>query len=419
MLLPELGRRVRLTLYTDQATWDPSLERHAQVQRYELDRTLWSALNRGDATIFQVGNSSEAHRAIWLASQQHPGVVVLHDHRLHHLFAELLASDSGDHDAYRAAMETHYGAEGLEAAGEYLAGRVTTEKMALRYPLTPLTLRNCLGVIVHSKVAEREVGALARRPLARAALPFSVSPESSQDDPCDPADSEQPGRYSVIVFANGENRRLDPFLRALAGLPERDAFRVEVVGRVERSERLADEIRRLGLGSQVRLRGFVTIAELQRLLRQADLAVNLRYPTMGEASLSQLRIFEWGVPSLVTRADWYADLPSEAVLFVRPENEIDDLRRHLGSFAAAPGEYRRRGRAGRQYLEGSHSVRAYCDLLLEFVERCIRARAAAPILGLAERAGGALGDLLGQAHPSPIDRVTEVIQSLFGSGRQE
>ena len=56
----------------------------------------------------------------------------------------------------------------------------------------------------------------------------------------------------------------------------------------------------LGLRERVTFHGYVSEAELEAALDDADLAVNLRYPTMGEASGSQLRIWDHALPSLVT-----------------------------------------------------------------------------------------------------------------------
>src|SRR5437762_1535146 len=104
----------------------------------------------------------------------------------------------------------------------------------------------------------------------------------------------------------------------LARLDEREKFRLEVCGEVWNEEAVRERIRSYGIENLVRLRGHVSDAELDAALDAADLALNLRNPTMGEASLSQLQIWDHALPSLVTRLGWYAALPKEAVDFVRP-----------------------------------------------------------------------------------------------------
>ena len=93
------------------------------------------------------------------------------------------------------------------------------------------------------------------------------------------------------------------------------------------------------------LHGFVPESELDAALASAHLALNLRYPTKGEASGSQLRIWSHGLPSLVTRIGWYTELPADTVSFVRPEFLVEDVCAHLRAYAACPASYVEEGPA--------------------------------------------------------------------------
>ncbi len=124
------------------------------------------------------------------------------------------------------------------------------------------------------------------------------------------------------------------------------------------------QIAALGLGSRVRRHGFVPAAELHAALARADLAINLRFPSMGEASASQLRIWDAALPSLVTRTGWYAALPEDAVFFVEPEREVDDIREHLLALRQDPDRFKRAGLRGRAVLEAHHAPTTYAEGLL-------------------------------------------------------
>jgi hypothetical protein len=91
----------------------------------------------------------------------------------------------------------------------------------------------------------------------------------------------------------------------------------------------------------------------------------MRDPSMGEASGSQLHLWQYGLPSLVTRRAWYATLPEDTVGFVRPEHEIEDIQRHLTEFLRDPEHYRTLGRNGRRYVAENHSIESYAGALLE------------------------------------------------------
>jgi glycosyltransferase involved in cell wall biosynthesis len=149
------------------------------------------------------------------------------------------------------------------------------------------------------------------------------------------------------------------FLRALAKLRERDRFEVDLAGAVGNIDQVTVTIGQLGLEKSVTVHGYVNQAALEDLLARADLAINLRYPSMSEDSVTQLRIWSNALPSLVTYTEGYADLPEEAVCFVRPEHEEADIQRHLLGFLANPQPYREKGAYGRKLLEREHSPETY------------------------------------------------------------
>ena len=166
------------------------------------------------------------------------------------------------------------------------------------------------------------------------------------------------------------NRRVIEFFHALAAMDERSRFEVHLFGTL--LQRYEDDVKRdvaaLGLRDQVTFHGYVTEERLDASLAACDLAVNLRYPTMGEASASQLRIWNHALPSLVTRIDGYASMPEDAVSFVRPDHEREDIQRHLRDFLSRPEWHRRKGRRGREILLEQHMPSTYVERLFELCE---------------------------------------------------
>jgi hypothetical protein len=72
---------------------------------------------------------------------------------------------------------------------------------------------------------------------------------------------------------------------------------------------------------------------------------------------------------LVTRVGWYADMPADTALFVRPEREVSDIRQHLRDFLAAPESFAATGARGREILETQHAPEIYADALLELARQ--------------------------------------------------
>jgi hypothetical protein len=76
-LLSALQKRAEVMLWTDQAEWDAHIAHYAIVRRYQPEHLPWTELNRGDMSVYHIGNNHRFHEAIWQVSRSHPGVVVL------------------------------------------------------------------------------------------------------------------------------------------------------------------------------------------------------------------------------------------------------------------------------------------------------------------------------------------------------
>ena len=392
-VLPALSAMAEVTLWTDQHEWDQALRKQVEVRTFSLGRMPWVELNRADANVYQIGNNPLFHSSIWQISRLHAGVMTLHDFRLHHFFDDIFRVQWRDLHSYLAMMENYYGDEGRRDAAESFNNDARNiGYMAERYPLTELAVKNQLGVIVHTQEAYDALASEAQCPIVLAPLPFAAGRTNTATEL-----NRTGPPYRLIVFGYiGRSRRLPSLLKALAELPERAQFRLDIYGDIlDDEEQLRSQIRALSLKEQVTIHGFASEAKLDEALSSAHLAFNLRYPTMGEASGSQLRIWKHGLPALVSRVGWYASLPADAVLFVRPdENEVADIQSHLRALLADPASFVAMGARGRKELAEKHAPESYADSLVEMcrVGQSFQARIA--LNRLAERSGTLLGEWL-------------------------
>lgn len=417
-ILPALSKQAEVTLWTDQAEWDKSLERDAQVRRYDPRAMAWPELNYRDASFYNIGNNPLFHGSIWEVSRRASGIVILHDFKLHHFFDGLYRTRFRDLFRYVKEMWRLYAERGRESAIESFMNNATAiDEMAESYPLTPLALAGALGVLVHTEAAYEELRRDDRLEVAYAPLPFPATSfgqkrkHKSRND-SGPAAQEP---YRLIVFGYmGRNRRLDALLEALARFPEKERFRLDIYGQVEEGARLREMIREPGLSNLVTVHGFVEEEELDRALGRADLVINLRYPTMGEASGSVLRAWAHGLPSLVTRVGWYATLPEEVVAHVRPQHEVADIQKHLSDFLQNPERFAMMGERGRRILEEQHTPEGYVKTIIALASQTKELRARSTAYQLSERAGTLMSGWLNSSSASDefLRRVSEAINDL-------
>jgi glycosyltransferase involved in cell wall biosynthesis len=414
-VLQALAGRAEMVLWTDQTVWDPLLEKYAVVRYYQPEHMPWAELNRSDMNVYHIGNNPPAHGSIWQVSRRHQGLVVLHDLSLQHLFAGLFRDYWRDRDGYLVQMEKFYDWEGRLAAEAFWEGKLSILHMSEHYPLTALAVQGALGVLVHTQqglVDQRQENAC---PVAYMPLPYAPSQRSSiNSSSCRGRQAGGPP-YRLITFGYlGVNRRVESLLQALSTLPDGDLFRLDIYGQVWDSEYIYTKIQALGLQGLVQLHGFVPEDELDSALAAADLAVNLRYPTMGEASGSQLRIWDHALPTLVSQIAWYAKLPETAVAFVRPEHEVLDIQRHLNAFLADPGRFSEMGEQGRRLLEAHHRPDTYAEALIDFVADAQQFSSQAAAYDLAERVGTAMHGWTGL----PTSRMVPYMWDYTGGFRQ-
>lgn len=388
-VLPALTKQAEVTLWVHETNWSAELEEYARVRRYEPDRVPWTEINRADATIYHLGNHPEFHGPIWQVNRRHPGIVVLHDLGLQHLFAGLVVRNLGLSPAeYCEMMRFHHPDIGPPLARAVLAGVRNVNDICDDCPLTSAALENAVAVAVHTRVGYSSLTSSTAVPVAY--VPLFALPDATV------LGNEQARRqgdlsesfYRIIIFGFlGANRRVESILKALRDFPQKHRFHLDLYGTLENERSILQMIDAFGLSDLVTAHGFVPAAELSMALSRSDLALNLRNPTMGEASASQLRIWQHSLPSLVTDIGWYATLPKNIVATVRPQAEFEDIQAHLTNFLHTPETYRELGRNGRRYVEEHHTVEAYVRCLLDLVNITLRTKGRQAVSWMSGRIG--------------------------------
>ena len=326
------------------------------------DIRLFGADPRGERTpgaipVYQMGNHAGYHGFVWRAMMEVPGVVVIHDTNLLDFFLGMTAGGP----PFTELLGRFYGKDAEWCARAYRDGCYPSARMHRRFSLLAAALNHALGVVVHSRAAFDTVRKMGHVPVMF--LPL-----------CYPAPVEVPERTRV---ADGQlrlvmpglippNRRIESVLRAMATFSERERLRLDLYGELWDRGFVERLIEKHKLGGQVTFHGYVGESELNQALVNADLAVNVRYPTMGEASGTQLRLWQLGVPTLGTREGWYAEQPEQSMLWVRPSREQADLHGYFRAALAGDPAFRIAAETGRALFHAKHRVAEYARELVEF-----------------------------------------------------
>src|SRR3972149_3427310 len=264
-----------------------------------------------DVCLYHVGNNPDAHAWIVDALRRRPGVVVLHDFVLHHLVAGMTIGRRDGH-GYLDAMEREHGVVGRLLAHGVLDKRIPPlwESRPEDFPLASFVLEHATGLIVHSR---------AVRDLARSAgyvRPVRVVPHPAWPVPDLPGERVAPGPVLGCFGVINTSKRIPELFRAFAGVRSRHPeATLLLVGPTSPGFDLDRRLQRLGLAEEGLVReGWVDERRLWALMAGADIAVNLRHPTMGETSGSVIRAMSLGKPLVVSDVGWFSELPNEVAL---------------------------------------------------------------------------------------------------------
>jgi SAM-dependent methyltransferase/glycosyltransferase involved in cell wall biosynthesis len=322
-----------------------------------------------------VGNEAQQNTAAMQALFKRAGFVVVHDLTLHHAWFDQCMRTHRFVDYVRSVGE-FYGPGVQQRAYQARFNTPVVHTLAQSVPLFEPFLRNALGAIVHSKVAFNAVASSNRWPVCRLDLPYAApSAGQAQQTLAHRAAQVKALRdgepLRLVVFGHlSANRCVPLILEAMLALQSAAPrpVRLDIYGKAAGAERLQAFIDEHQLAHCVQLHGFVPEQTLIDGLKNAHLGINLRSPTMGEASASQLRLYAAGLPSIVMQAGWYGEQPSNAVFHLPEQCTPSMLVRAVLEVLHNPEVLLSRAEAGLAHIRNAHDPARYVRQLLGFMQ---------------------------------------------------
>lgn len=359
-VLPALARLADVTVFAEKTGDD--YEPECEVRDLNRLEAAVGQLEAFDMVVYNSGNNPAFHAEIHRAYERVPGIVVVHDKRMHGFFHDLWAVLDKDPARYAAMMRHYYGEAGEDAAAQVLSGKAGVDSFS-EYPLIEPAIWNATGIIVHSRETASRVARYGDLiPVETLALPFDpgclgLLPRSS--------DEPSIGRERVHLVSSGgvyEQKRIGSVIEAIAGddlLRGSITFTAVGGGRAEYIDSMRSRAEAAGIGSIVNFTGWVDDDEMYRQIASADVAVNLRYPSMESSSLSLIEQMYFGKPVVVTDTSYYSELPETVALKVPIDGEVPALREALRRLVTDEATRVRMGAAAHERAVQVHNPETY------------------------------------------------------------
>jgi glycosyltransferase involved in cell wall biosynthesis len=341
------------------------LDGHFEIDRFDEPRAhdfVWKHRRRAyDLVVYQLGNAS-CHDYMWAYLARYPGLVVVHDPRLHHARARQLLNlkrfDDYRHefwydhpDVTRDVVE--YAVVGLGGPIYYL------------WPMVRLVMNTARVVAVHNgRVAdalrhEHPGSVVEAIRLGTAPLETSDASRASiraRFGICDDA---------VVFVAFGKltaEKRVTQIVRAFAALVRSGVKAyLMLAGDASGYAPLDAEVQASGVGDRVHVAGYVDAADVPAYLSAADVCLCLRWPTALETSASWLQCLSAGRPTVITDLAHLSDVPDSVALRVDLLDEDASLYRAMRRLADDARLRDDLSREGRDYWAANHTVRLMAD----------------------------------------------------------
>jgi glycosyltransferase involved in cell wall biosynthesis len=344
---------------------------------------LWrSARQPYDLVVYEIGNS-RLHEFIWPYAWHAPGLVVLHDARLHHARGRAWLQRKRP-DAYRREFAWSEPGVSPEAAELAIAGFGGT--YYYQWPLVRAIVESAKLVAAHSPGAVDELrAAFPSRPVAHIALG-----EGRRDLPttADRAKARQRLGLAAEAIVFGvfggltPEKRIQPILRVVETLIARgEPIHLLLAGDPDPRLDLEREIGRAGLAEHVTLAVGLDAAAFDDAIAAVDVSVNLRWPTAHEISGPWLRALAAARPTvtldlahlshlpMLDPRTWQLHAPAPAGRGVRDAvgigvdilDEDHSLLLAMRRLTTDRDLRERLGHAGRAYWETAHTVERMAD----------------------------------------------------------
>lgn len=357
-LLPLLRELDEIDVFVDGKAEGKGVYSHAEF--YQRNRNSPYDLN-----LYQLGNSL-VHEYMYGYMFHYPGAIVFHDSCLHHSRAKMLLQKGFIKEYFEEAALVHPGEHKL---GDIVYEGAAGELLLYYFPFVRLLLESALAAGAHTDPIVKELG-ITETPVIKIPMAVQIDKTLWNAD----ASNLYPGKTVIASFGLATpEKRIDTVLQAVAELrcyyPN---LRYLIVGEVAKHYDLHQEIADWEVQDVVEVTGGVDHDRFHSLLADADIVVNLRYPSAGEMSATLLRAMAYGKPVLMSRLDHLQEIPEDAVIRVRPDHEIDDLFHHLWQLVENETLRKRFGNRAKAYIEKEHRPEQMADAYRKLMDAALQ-----------------------------------------------
>ena len=335
----------------------------------ELDPGSLPALREYDAVVYQIGDHVKYHGTLLAASAEVPGVVVMHDVSLVHLFFPMLIGMTRDElkELFRRLAPDH-----PDTASDFArdpSAWAWSANTAVSFPLAELAMHDARAVVTHSQFAatmfrHRYLGDISVLP-----LPVLHRPEAHGDARLPPIDPDRP----VVLQAGtlNTNKRIDEVIAGFERSKARSIAQLVICGhgRQEEIDRLRHRARHLIADGDAIVLGAVSDEALDALRQRALVSMVLRHPSTEASSAVLVDSMAYGNAVVAVNAGHYAEMPADTLRLVAAPPDPDEIAAVIDSLVLNEDAARALGSRAAEYIAREHTPEDYARAIVPILRR--------------------------------------------------
>lgn len=332
---------------------------HAFAERYQ----------NYDEVIYHLGNHSDFHKGIYRLAWNFPGTIVLHDYNINAFMHDAFYCRN-DEELYRQTLLEGYGDEGLK---EFQAIKGGQSPETARFPMSHAIVGRSRKAIVHHRWVKNQFANNQH---------IEVVPLLAKLD-------HQPSPEEIKLFKNKLGIRDMHFVVSCLGFINRNKLpklQVDVVARLIDNgypvrmifagepapdiKALAQEVRAGKYAENITFTGYQDDADYFRALFASDIVINLRNPSMGEASLTLMHALAAAKPTIISDINQYREFPDKVCWkLTHDENEAEVLYEYLRALLS---DKSLRAAISNNSVEYVRSVLGWDQIIAQWVQLILR-----------------------------------------------
>lgn len=335
---------------------------------------------RYQRVVYHLGNNHEYHKSIYSLAWKIPGVVVLHDYDLSGFMHEAFLRSNPN--MFFQAMTNGADGSGRKRLDALVQKLIPRER---KHPMSHAIVNRSEKVIVHHRWVRDQLGDSKH---------IQVIPHFAKLN-CVVTDAEVKSfkhrigikdDHFVLVCLGFVNRNKMPELQIeVVKRLLKEGYPVQLIFAGEPSPELRDLVSKIQEGElrgNVIFTGYQSEVDYFSAIAAADVIINLRNPSMGEASGTLMHALAAGTPTIVSDLNQYREYPDKVCWkLVHGENEGELLLEYLKILLSEPAVRAGLSANAAEYTQNVltlERIRKHWVRALENVDRSITSRRELP-----------------------------------------